>query len=62
MPNNVRPDLIPHEVHSIPRAILPSRTEAEVLSGLWEDFGDPDFPASTAAVVNIQPGRRRLGR
>lgn len=62
MPNNVRPDLLPSEVHPLPKHVFASKTEAEVLSSLWEDIGDPDFPLSTAAVVNMQPAKRRAAR
>jgi hypothetical protein len=59
MPNDLRSDLYPEEVHLLPRLLARPRSEAAVLGNLWEDFGDPDFPEATSAVLHMLQPRRR---
>jgi hypothetical protein len=59
MPNDLRSDLFPDQVHTVPRCIHERLRETVILGDLWRDFGDPDFPISTAAVLHMLPFRRR---
>lgn len=61
MPNNVRPDLYPDEVQRLPTRKFERRSESAILGALWEDFEDPDFPESTAAIYRFVP-REETGR
>lgn len=59
MPNNVRPDLYPDDVHCLPPRRFERPRESAVLGALWEDFGDPDFPESTAAIYRFVPRAKK---
>lgn len=59
MPYPFEPRPHPDDPHRLPRGVYVQLKDTALIAELWNDFGDPDFPDTTAAVVNMQQPRRR---